>query len=245
MEPLSGKKIFVLYPDENLRDILYGDIRNRFEVYYIYDYEKVKPLVEYYPGSIIVLNLIGNDLHWLVEELNDQMKVLADDASPSIIALFDETAPPENGCSRIIQYSGNTEDLKTDLLASFNDYGGKGRRNFVRYGGSDENIASISLETQAGVLSGVVHDISVSGLSFSLSSAPGIAGGERLNLVVRHDDFELRLQAEKILERNFGELPVHVLKFLDLSPDIYSELLGFIYSSLDSRMNEFIKKLSS
>ena len=76
MESISGNKIFILYPDEHLRkNIFYGGLRNSYAMYFIYDYEKIKSLAEYFPGSIIVLNLHKNDLDWLPEEISSETSV--------------------------------------------------------------------------------------------------------------------------------------------------------------------------
>ena len=48
-ETLTGRKIFVLYPDERLRNVFYGSLRNQFDIYYMYDYEKIEALARYYP----------------------------------------------------------------------------------------------------------------------------------------------------------------------------------------------------
>ena len=247
MKSISGNKIFVLYPDVHLRDkIFYGGLRNSYTIYYMYDYEKVKALVNYYPGSLIVLNLINNDLGWLPEELFGELSDLPEDKRPKIIALYDETKAPHSKCCRAIHYQGNDDDLKAELSSVFVDLGGKGRRNFVRYGGSGENVASIRIKTASAETSGMVHDISASGLSCSLSGTVDIGKGDVLQVILSLDGKTLELDASKILERNFDGSIVHVLQFNSGMPaDILAELLGFIYKSLDSEMEAFIKNLSN
>lgn len=247
MKPISGNKIFVLYSDAHLRDeIFYGGLRNSYTIYYMYDYEKVKALVNYYPGSLIVLNLVNNDLGWLPEELCSELSGLPDDKQPKIIAIYDEIKPLHSCCSRVIHYQGNDDDLRAELSSVFVDLGGKGRRNFVRYGGSGENVASIRLRTASADTLGIVHDISASGLSCGLLGAVDIIKGDALQVILSLDGKTLELDASKILERNFDGSIVHVLKFNTGMPaDIIAELLGFIYKSLDSEMEAFIKNLSN
>ncbi|HAK45806.1 MAG TPA: hypothetical protein DCO79_07805 [Spirochaeta sp.] len=246
MEPLTGKKIFVLYPDEDIRDIFYGSLRNQFAIYYMYDYEKVKALLEYYPGSIIIMNLVNNELGWLPEEINGGLKTLPKDNKPKTIALYDNEKPLYGSCTRSIQYQGNREDLKAELKDLFVEYGGRGRRNFVRYGGSGEEIASMKIVTKAGVLPAIVHDISASGLSCSIAQASEIDTGIKLAVRLILEGKTVEFYSTKILERKFGENPVHVLKFEDsMSENAKADLLHFIYSSLDSKMQEFIKNLSN
>lgn len=246
MDSISGKKIFVLYPDEALRNIFHGELRNSFAIYYMYDYEKVSPLASSYPGCIIVLNLIGNELGWLPEELRKETEDLPEEQRPSIIAIYDIVKPLRTNCDRSVQFQGNPGDLKYELKSIFIDLGGKGRRNFVRYGGNGENIASIILSTELGKRSGVVHDISISGLSFSTSSDMKIASGQSMTVRLELASVKIEIETEKILERNFDGNIVHVLKFKDgIDKSTAGELNAFIHSSLDAEMELFIKKLSN
>lgn len=246
MNEITGKKIFVLYPDERLRAIFYGRLRNTFEVYFIYDYEKIRSLAEYYPESIIILNLIENDLLWLPEEICAETEKIADRLKPSIIALYDEAEPSAELCVRLMKYHGKDQQLKDELMSVFTELGGRGRRNFVRYGGNEENIATIMFKTASEEASGTVHDISASGLSFSMSRGVDIRVGERLDAKLSLGKYELSLSAVKILERNFSGDAIHIIKFDNqLSEETNSKLLQFIYDSLDSEMNKFIKNLSN
>ncbi len=245
MRDITGKKIFVLYPDEELREIFYGPLRNQFEVYYIYDYEKIKPLVEYYPGSIIIINLINNDLDWLPEEINEAFNGVSAEVLPETVALYDNAKPLCGLCTRSIHYQGDKNDFKAELNRMLVELGGKGRRDFVRYGGSDDNIASMKIVTDAGEYPSVVHDISVSGLSCSTSQADEISVDQKIRVVLSLNGKSVEIDAQKILERNFGSV-IHILKFSEPMPgSCKNDLLHFIYSSLDSKMNEFIKKLSN
>ncbi len=246
MESDSGKKIFVLYPDEKLRNTFYGNLRNVFELYYIYDYEKVQPLASYYPQSIVVLNMINNDLDWLPEEIHNETGCFDEDDGPVIIGLTDADKPDREYCTRIILYDGDDEKLKEDLFLVFSDLGGKGRRNFVRYGGREEKIAAISLKINSVEHCGAVHDISASGLSCSFPVSAEIPVGTNADISLELDGEELAMAASKILERNIGGKIVHIFKFnLPMSPEANSGLLGFMYKSLDAEMNEFIKNLSN
>ena len=246
MESLSGKKIFLLYPDEFLRKVFYGELRNRFTIYYMYDYEKIRPLADYYPESIIVLNLINNDLEWLPEELGNQLRGVAEDHLPTMIALHDKAEANCPRCGISIDFNGDTEALKARLKKIFEKLGGKGRRNFVRYGGNGENIASITLTADEGVNKGVVHDISASGLSCSFPQAEEIPANKDFNVKLGLGEESIIIKAYKILERDFQGDAIHVMKFREGMPAEETDmLLNFIYSSLDQEMKLFIKKLSN
>ncbi|MDC7228239.1 MAG: PilZ domain-containing protein [Spirochaetales bacterium] len=245
MESLTGKKIFVLYPDEKIRNIFYGQLRNQFAVYYIYDYEKIRQLAEYYPSSIVVINLVDNELEWLPEEISSEIEGLSDDARPETIAIYDKIKPQSEFCSRSIQFLGDDKTLRAELYEIFIQLNGKGRRNFVRLGGSGEEIALMKITSDAGEYNAIAHDMSSSGLSCSIIQTADISKGESLTIRLSLEGKTVELRAEKILERSFGETIIHVLKFSEpMSEDSRTGLLNFIYSSLDSKMHEFIKNLS-
>ena len=245
MDNISGKKIFLLYPDESLRSVFHGELRNSFTIYYMYDYEKIRPLAAYYPGSIIVLNLINNDLGWLPDELEAELEGMREER-PSIIILHDGNKPENPLCTLSIRSTGDDEALRAELKKVFEELGGKGRRNFVRYGGNGENIASIVIPVKSDTLQGVVHDISASGLSCSFPQAMEIPSKKELAVTLGIGGESIALTAFKILERKFNDDIIHVLKFSGGMPaDRIEMLLNFIYSSLDNEMKIFAKKISN
>lgn len=245
-EALTGKKIFILYPDQNLRSILYGTLRNQFALYYMYDYEKVKPLIKYYPGSIVVINLIDNDLSWLPDEIEDELSDLSDDEKPSIVILYNNIKPEHKPGRKTIHFQGSADDLRAELDSCFSELGGKGRRNFVRYGGYGENIASLRIEAGGVSSAGIAHDISATGLSCSIAGDFHLEPGAGVKLIINTDKEPIELDAYKLLERNFNGERVHILKLAEKQTEMTTnKLLNFIYTSLDKEMEEFIKKLSN
>ena len=244
MDSISGKKIFLLYPDEALRAVFHGELRNSFTIYFMYDYEKIRSLAAYYPGSIIVLNLINNDLDWLPEELDSELSGMKEEP-PTIIILHDREEPNWSFCSLSIKYNGNNDELRIRLREAFEELGGRGRRNFVRYGGNQENIASIALSAESGIVQGIVHDISASGLSCSFPQNLDIPSKKDFKVKLGLGSESIEIIASKILERKFNDDIIHVLKFSGGMPAVKTEmLLSFIYNSLDSEMKAFAKKLS-
>ena len=70
--------------------------------------------------------------------------------------------------------------------------------------------------------------------------------GRRFDIVLNLGEKTIELKAYKLLTREFDGSIVQVLKFDEgLPEESTAELLGFIYKSLDSGMNEFIKNLSN
>jgi len=248
MIPLSGKKIFILYPDSFLREeIFHGSLRNQFQIYFIFDYEKIRSLVEYYPGSIICLNRVDNDLDWLVDELKGELSDLPEEDYPKIAVLSDLAMPEGGFCCRNVDCRRPPDEVKTELQQMFIDWGGKGRRNFVRYGGNGESVAVIRTASDGQDLSGTVHDISASGLSCSFNVDASIPiSSEEIQIKLDLGEITLDLSAIKILERDFNEQTIHVLQFDRKMPESRLDALyRFIHRSLDSSMEEFIKKLSN
>lgn len=245
---MTGKKIFLLYPDSFLREeIFHGSLRNQFEIYFIFDYEKIKPLIEYYPRSIICINLVENDLDWLIEELKEELSEISEQDYPQMAVLSDRNiSDPERSC-RAVDCRKTPDEIKLGLQHLFEEWGGKGRRNFVRYGGLGESVAVIKAVWNGMEFSGTVHDISASGLSCSFSEDAFIPiSSDELKIHLKLSDITLSLSANKILERDFNEQAIHVLQFdKGMEDDRLDALYRFIHQSLDSRMDQFIKKLSN
>ena len=247
MTNLSGKKIFVLYPDSFLREkVFHGSLRNQFQIYYIFDYEKIRLLADYYPGCIICINLVNNDLDWLVDDIIEGLEGISEENYPKIALLTDREPPSAAASCPLVDFRKNPEEIIEDIKKLFSDFGGRGRRNFVRYGGYGESVATIRVRTDGDFATGTVHDISASGLSCSFQ--------ENIELNASSGDIEIRLdlagtgltlKATKILERAMDGRLIHILQFeRNMSEDKLDELSRFIHSSLDARMEEFINKLS-
>ncbi|MBI9108828.1 MAG: PilZ domain-containing protein [Spirochaetales bacterium] len=248
MIQLTGNKIFILYPDKFLREeIFHGSLRNQFQIFYIFDYEKIRPLIEYFPGSIICINLVENDLGWLIEELKNELSVIAEDEFPRMAILSDKKLSDTGSFSRLVEFGTNPDAIKSELQQMFIDWGGKGRRNFVRYGGSGEAVAVISAFFAGNELRGTVHDVSAGGLSCSFKENAVIPISDKeIRIKLDLSDITLELSAIKILERDFNKETIHVLQFdKGMSKDRLDALYRFIHQSLDSSMDQFIKKLSN
>ena len=96
------------------------------------------------------------------------------------------------------------------------------------------------------MMPGVAHDISASGLSCSTSEDWDSSGQGELKVMLNLSENPIELKALKILQRNFNEEVVHVLKFTeDQKPGTMTALFDFIYKALDRSMAEFIKNLSN
>ena len=244
MNEIIGRKIFVLYPDLRLRRIFHGNLRDQFEIYYIYDYEKIPLLAGHFPGCILCLNLVDNDLAWLPGELEDMLEPLDAETRPRIIVLHNSPDMDTEHGDHFIEISGNDDGNRLTLQLAFDRYGGKGRRNLVRYGGGSESVASIEIECGGKVYTGTVHDISASGLSCSL---PGSDCGPPSGYLNFHLDLQgkrISCVGKKILERKHYEDIINVFQFgRDLPEEMADAIYEFIHSSLDAEMAELIKSL--
>ncbi len=247
MDDFSGKKIFILYPDKQLRDkIFHGYLRDQFEIYYLSDHEKIRALMEFYPGSILCINLIKNDFSWLAKDVYEQLSDLEYEHKITMISLYEDLPPETDFWDASVCCHGESEIVIEDLRNTFTRFGGKGRRNFVRYGGYGETVAGIKVILPAMVAEGHVHDISALGLSCSLPDQSEIPVSDelleiRLDLGAEH----LYLKAMKNLERKITGRKIHVMIFdRNMDSENQRALYNFIHSSLDAGMNEFIKNLS-
>lgn len=248
MIPLTGKKIFILYPDSFLRnEIFHGNLRNQYQIYFIFDYEKVKPIAEYYPGCIFCINLVANDLGWLITELEDELEGISAENYPKLAVLTDKNIELPGKGFKLVDCGRSPDSIQLELQSLFAGWGGKGRRNFVRYGGVGETVAGLRTVFEGREINGIVHDISASGLSCSFSEDPQIPiSNETMEIALDLSGTVIELTALKILERDIDNQTIHVLQFdKSMTSGRLDELYRFIHESLDSKMDQFIKKLSN
>lgn len=244
----TGKKIFILYPDTFLREkIFHGELRNEFEIYYFHDYEKIPAIARHYPGCIVVVNLGNNVFDWLIDEIKTSLASFEEIVKPKLICLQNTGTDDTGSCDLKLVTGNNTETIRSALKQAFIEFGGKGRRNFVRYGGLDERIAVLRGQYKGREILGTVHDISASGLSCSFP-APDDATlpltGETLSIQIDLASQVIEMMVTKFLERKFDTEIIHVFQFSrDMAAGKREELCHFIYNSLDSKMAVFIKTL--
>lgn len=226
-----GLQIFVAHPLQGIRDNLVRLLRLReFETFGI---------GELHPGGFVrrrqsvFFISISADENWDWRIFADSL--LLDETPPRFVALGTEKTP-KGFTAAVPEWD---EDAVEGMERYLNSIQARGHRHYVRFGKHNASIATFSFYRDAVRNAGIVHDISVAGISCTFRPEPLLLRDRRVK------DFQLNLQEQRILvsghfttQRMAAGHKVRVFLFdRDYNLETQDIIYNFIYSSLETKLS--------
>lgn len=166
MDRTLDAKFLILSPNESDRKRLNTLVEMEYcEIYIIENYKLIAPLVKQMEKVILVIDYnsvqIQGDFNLFIGELIDE-------SADQIMKVIAVNAPENSSHHEKILYC-NSQYLESDdnvikLIQELNVWG---QRNYIRFGNSLSRIAFFRIKLKDHWRTGVIHDISASGMSCS------------------------------------------------------------------------------
>ncbi len=226
-----GLQIFVAHPLKDIRENLVRSLRHlEFETFGIGELDPV--LLDRRRDSILFLFIaIREDWDWRL--FADTL--LGDKNPPPLVALGTDDTPegfaasiPESGVQAV---AGMERYLKS--------IDARGHRHYVRFGTHNASIATFGFYRDGARYAGIVHDISVAGISCTFRPEPPSMSDRRVK------ELQLNLPLNRLVVsgrfttyRMVAGQKVHVFLFdRSVSDEIQDSIYEFIYSSLEMKLS--------
>ena len=247
-----GRKVFFLHPSALILNKIIAElVQEEFEVYFVKDEAKLRPLLKKYPDSIVFANISDGMKEnawedWIKAVLSGSETASVD---VGIIAAGDDAGLRRKYTEQLKVSCGYTV-LKSDLspvikqlVSILNNVNAKGRRKYVRAITDAEANITVNFPMNGVYVNGVIKDISTAGFSCSFGDDPELVKNSLFS------DIQIRLQsqllkAEGIVfgSRMDGAEKIYVVLLTKrVSPDIRARIRSFIQSFLQSRMDKELK----
>ncbi|MDR1099428.1 MAG: PilZ domain-containing protein [Treponema sp.] len=193
----SGKKVFILYPHsvihEEMLDIL---IMNGFETYTLRDHKRAVKILEYFPDSIMFINIDEGlpEPQWeaYIRALRENPKtaetrlgILSYNQDRTLMEKYLMTLSVP--CGYIQLKLGIQESTKIILTALYANEA-KGRRKYIRAFCEDDSYTTMNYKCLEGLFQGKILDISSAGIAARIPGFPPMPS----NSVLRGVQMKLR-----------------------------------------------------
>ena len=236
-----GKKVFFIYPPVDFaKNTLKKLFEKGFEIYKINSTEKLIPLLEAFPDSVLFLNTDYPYSDFDLKSFNDA--VLPVHKGIQAYAFFNESVTFGDQFKDYISLNQSEEELLNQLVTILNENSSHGKREHVRFGSYSRTLCDFTFECMGMLLEGSLHDISPRALSFSCDTSLE----EYLNSPLKDMVLSVgayRIKVSGILEQNreFGGKSLYISVFDGVEYE--EELFNFVFTSLEKEMDEFIQNL--
>ena len=226
-----GQQIFIIHPDRDVRDGLVRSLqRNEFETFGIS--EPDVHTISKRRDSVVFL-YISDDKDW--NWRNFMNRIRGFEKPQKIVALGSVDLP--DGFDTVIE---NSEDRIMDSILSYlSEINARGHRHFVRFGSQIASIATFEYHKDGNRYAGVIHDISVAGMSCTFKPEPENIDHMTVDeIIVSIPDYRASLSGRFTFKRVVGGQIIHVFHITgDISGQIRDHIYDFIYSSLETKLS--------
>ena len=244
MDKTIDAKIFVVSPgNENRKRILSLIERELCEIYIIEDYRIILPLISQLEKSIVILDF--NTLEKSVD-INGFLKELLLGSDLKLNKILTVDSPPNLiSDNKIMNYDSEYIRSDDNVLAIVNELNLWGQRNYIRFGSKDSRIAVFRMKIKNNWRTGVIHDISASGMSCSFDKHSDIEIDELstdIELYIKDRIFSLT--GSFLIRRTFKTKNLFVLIFSrKKSQENIRNLNSILYKLTMEYISEKIRKL--
>lgn len=247
----ESKRVFFLYPHSVLKDEMIKEIiSHEYEIYFVFDHEKIKRVLRRYSDSILYIN-IDEALsleEWEKYILNfkgssglDRIKigVLTYNSDNDVQRRLLTDFPVECGYVRLSLGLAESTGI---ILKTLEVNEVKGRRKYVRAKGEVSNTTSCNITISGKDFTGTILDISSAGMACQFDRSPGI----RLRTVLT--DIQLKLKG--VLCRVNGIVgairedssPVLIIMFdQSMRPEVKHKIGHYVFRRLQETISDEMK----
>jgi len=252
--PANGRKVFFLYPNALVKEMIKDFIRHEYEVYAVDDHISVKSLLKKYQNTILFINI---EERLKEAEWDAYIKgILSDPDSKGtgigVFTYFDRSKALTEKYLLELGVSCGFIRLKTDIklckeiiLKTLEANEAKGKRRFVR-GICNPRVDTFNLFVGGSRYNGRLLDVSIAGFAGAFNEAPPkVEAGQVLTdiqIVLRGGRFSLDGQIIRIDRRkNDSDLFIILFKPDKMIPDIRNRIHDFITTCLQSSIEQELR----
>lgn len=226
-----GYQVFIIHPDESFREQTVEFLRK--EEYEAFGFGSTDPVaLDNRRESVVFLYLNGNQ-GWDCKSL---VTVLTGDGHDvHLVALGRK--PTEDCFSSFL--TGPMDKLGTEILEYLNRTGARGHRHYVRFGSQNASIATFDFHEGEKRFAGIIHDISVRGISCTFRPEPEGSGPRKVSeMHLNLPGFRCHVKGRMTTRRVVSGQIIHVFMFEhNLSPETMDRIHDFIYVSLSMKLS--------
>jgi hypothetical protein len=246
---LIGKKIFFLHPTVSVQNRIITElVQQEYEVYISKNKEKLKKTLSKYPDSIVLVD-INEEMSegewdiWItgIMEAPDMKSVsigiVTSNDDEQIMRKFLLALKVPCGYTVV---SHEAEKTITQIMAALQNVNAKGRRKYIRaIMERGETSSTINLPVNGNFVNGVIKDISVVGVSCTLTGNPEIPKNTLFkNIQIRLQTNLLKVEGILFGTRTDGMETIYVILFTQrIDPDIRMKIRTYIQHTLQQKMN--------
>ncbi|HDQ14323.1 MAG TPA: PilZ domain-containing protein [Sediminispirochaeta sp.] len=250
-----GRKIFFLYPHSVIQEELVEHIiRNEYEVYLVNDHQRLIPILQKYPDSILFINIDERmkepDWERYIKSLMNSEKTKGvqigiltynEDKELARKYLMDLMVP-----GGYIQLKLGLKESTKIILKTLQVHEAKGKRRFVRARCSANIPTEFNVELFGKMHDGYVHDISTAGMACRFRQDIDLPVKTELNRM------QLKLRSRIVMvsgiiagRRNTEEGTIYVVIFTDyISSQAKDRISNFVYYTLQAELKKEMDKVN-
>jgi len=248
---LVGKKIFFLYPTVVVQNKIIEElVQQEYEVYIAKDRNSLKNVLREYRDSIVFI-----DINEQISEKEWEAWITTVKNAPdtSGIAIGIVTANDEELIKRkyllTVKVCGYTV-LKFDLdkaimhiIEVLQSVDAKGRRKFIRATTTKESNVTLNLAINGMFVKGLIKDISVVGISFTLDGNPDISKNTLFkDIQIKLLSSIIKVEGIVIGSRMEGDEKIYVALFTQrIDPDVRIKIRKYIQHNLQTKMDNKLR----
>jgi hypothetical protein len=247
---ITGRKVIFLYPTASIQNQIVTELtQHEYEVYIIKNHVQIVRVLEKYTDSILFINIDEKmPKHewekWISGKLAPfselKIGIFTSDTSDELHDKF--TGSFKLPCGFI--------NLKLDMsvyinkiIDTLNSLNAKGRRKYLRASTKDETTAKMNMPFGGGIISGVIQDVSVVGISCVFDNDPNLAKNELVkNIQIRLQSMLLKVEAVVFGSRLVGNEKIYVMIFTQrIDSEVKAKIRKYIQRNLQSKMDMELK----
>jgi hypothetical protein len=245
---ITGKKIFFLRAVSAIQTRIVTELaQQEYEIYTIRDKDILRRLLPRYPNSIIFVDINEGMSEkdweaWITALLEDTELA---GVSVGIITANDDEAVKQKYLQTVKVTCGYTvikfdvEKAIARIFEILEQVNAKGRRKYLRATIEKEANTTVNIPHEGEFINGLIKDISVVGISCTLSGDPDILKNTLLkDIQVRLQGSLLKVEGIVFSSRFEGTEKVYVLLFTQrIDPDVRTKIRKYIQQNLQTKMD--------
>jgi hypothetical protein len=247
---INGKKVFFLYPSASILNQIITELaQHEYEVYVIKNHVQIIRALEKYTDSVLFVNIDERMpkhewMNWISGKLSGlpelKLGIFTSDTSDELHDKFNNSFKLPAGFMNL-KYDMSIYINK--IIETLNGLNVKGRRKYLRASTKDETTAKMNMPHVGGIISGVIQDISVVGISCVFDNDPNLAKNELFkNIQIRLQSMLLKVEAVVFGSRMVENQKIYVMIFTQrIDSEVKAKIRKYIQRNLQDKMDKEIK----